>query len=582
MSDHGAFHTLTITGSEFRSNNTKDFLVSLGEGRTCNVTAVTSTTVTCTARNLTAGSHPLSVFVQPAGIASMERPLFVEVPSKPGGVGPLTGAGTLREHNVTLAVPTFPMNQWANISVRIGGSTCKITEINNTSLKCVAPSGAEGRVIIIIPDGQNATSVEGFFYNSSLSLGIIFLSPEKVSATGFETLAISGRGFGTDGAHGEVRVGDQVCPVLHWTETLVTCQVPAGLRPGQHFVLLATREKNYSRVGFVNVTFSVTGSSLRRGSVYGGTALLLKGGGFGDNCSLIDVAVGEDMTCDVASCSNDTIRCVTRRIQRRHYIRNTGSLIGYGPGYAWEPKKLAITEGDAVAWAWQRSDPFSLLSYNVFSTPSPSVKDFDGKGFRSGPATPAGTFGYAFPNSGTYYYASDPLSNGIVLSGQVEVTAPTPGFHTIRVTVAGVEAEYKPNGQVVSVTLDECGANPTAVEAISGCPDGYPTIEDKSAFVFVTHLCWTPQITGVSANQTPVSEIFSGLQVTVGTTLNITGTGFGSNTCKAKVKIGETHCRVTSVSDRGLSCTVEDQEDLISLRPLPIEVTIADSTDDDA
>ncbi|XP_068231985.1 fibrocystin-L-like [Palaemon carinicauda] len=569
-------YTLTITGSGFMSSNVNDFMVSLGDGGWCNVIAVTTTMVTCTATNLTAGNHFVSVFMQPEGLARMEKPLSFEVALKLKTIYPSTG-GTLGGYAITLVAANFPTIQSANYNVTIGGSVCEVTEVEKSSIKCLVPPGREGAADVVLNiNGQSSVLEKGFVYNSSLSPIITSISPEEISILGLETLHISGSGFGT-GVYGNVIIGPESCDVLSWTDSEVKCQVPPRLHSGRHFVVLCTDKEKCSRVGFVNVTFKVTSYSPLRGSVYGGTTMVLKGRGFGQNCSLVGVTIGENMTCDVTSCSEDTIRCVTRRIQRRHYIRNTGSLTGYGPGYAWDPQKLSIQEGDAVTWNWHRSsDPNSELLYNVFSTSSPILKEFDEKGFKSGHGTPVGNFTYGFQNSGTYYYASDPLKNSIVMSGQIEVTAPTSVTERIRVTFAGVEADFELDGEAVSVTLDECGDALLSTEAISGCLSDALQDTNQNNPYFVTDSCWTPQITGVSAKQTLMSKIFKGLQVTVRTKLNIEGIGFGSETCKVQVKVGQAHCRLTSVSDERVICVIEDSENLVSLRPLPIRLTIAD------
>lgn len=64
----------------------------------------------------------------------------------------------------------------------------------------------------------------------------------------------------------------------------------------------------------------------------------------------------------------------------------------HGPGYAWNPKRVVIREGDSVKWEWTKNDPLSQLMYNVFQTSSGAAYEYDGSGFNSGSPTSAGGF----------------------------------------------------------------------------------------------------------------------------------------------------------------------------------------------
>lgn len=78
----------------------------------------------------------------------------------------------------------------------------------------------------------------------------------------------------------------------------------------------------------VDYVFSITSTSLLKGSVKGGTTVMLKGQGFGSDCSRLKVLLGKDNDCDEIVCDNESLTCVTRVPQKMYEITNTGFSSG--------------------------------------------------------------------------------------------------------------------------------------------------------------------------------------------------------------------------------------------------------------
>lgn len=75
-------------------------------------------------------------------------------------------------------------------------------------------------------------------------------------------------------------------------------------------------------------TLKVTSSSPATGSVNGGTIMVIRGEGFGSNCSLLEVDLGDGVICDVTECSDTELSCKVMVTPRTHVVKNNGSNTG--------------------------------------------------------------------------------------------------------------------------------------------------------------------------------------------------------------------------------------------------------------
>ncbi|KAK7084670.1 hypothetical protein SK128_002604 [Halocaridina rubra] len=396
-------HTLTINGTDMSSSDISDYTVIVGSEK-CTVSSVTSSLIICSVPALTAGSHPISVIMQPFGAALQPDPVvaYLVTPTITS-INPSTG-GTGGGYSIIIYGSGFPsdISGWAGSSAYVNGFDCEITDADDTSVTCTVPAGSAGVVDVAVSiSSVMATLSSSFTYDSTLSASITSVLPMVSSVLGGDELNITGTDFGT-GSEGFVMVGSSACEIVTWASAAITCTLPSN-SPGVHVVKVYTGSNGYAS-GSVSVTykFKVTGSSLTTGSVYGGTTLVIDGEGFGSNCSLLEVEIGDSMICDITECNDMQLTCTTRLVSRNHVVTNMGSAKNYGPGYAWTPKVLTIQEGDSVTWSWMKKDIYSQLVYNVFQTASASDKTYDGTGFNSGAPTMAEKIEVIPGNQSTY------------------------------------------------------------------------------------------------------------------------------------------------------------------------------------
>ncbi|XP_066939677.1 fibrocystin-L-like [Macrobrachium rosenbergii] len=577
----GTLYTFTVSGSGFTSSNLKDYSVVIGN-KLCTVTSVTSTELKCTVDHLRAGNHPVVVRMQPVGSATQPNPpLSTTVSVAITAITPSSG-GTGGGYRLTVTGTGFPENLegWEGNSVTIGGAECDIVAATPSTVTCIAPPGAAGSASTIATVDGTPSSAASFTYDASLSASIASISPTSSSVLGGDLLTISGSGFGSVQDTSTVMVGVKPCKPVSWSDVSIQCTLPS-LSHGQHPIIVDIKDKGYASGSYeIAYTFKVTGSSTTHGSVYGGTRVVVQGAGFGTNCSLLEVNLGEDVECSIIDCSDTEILCKVHLVPRKHVIRNNGSHPSYGKGYAWEPKLLNVCEGDTVSWVWTKNDPLSQLLYNVFEVSAPGIREHD-KGFTSGDPKSAGSVSVEFPNAQIVYFAGAPVYDDLVMTGQVNVLRPKPETFRVTVKLGGITATNELGGGSGSTNfgtgINGCGS--TVDTALSRCdvngtayvPSSPP---DNSHLYFFTDKCFTPSVTGVSADRTFSVAQLSGLQVTAGVTLTINGTGFGPQSCQNQVKIGEAVCTVVTASESLIECKLQSQEELMSIKPYGLQLNV--------
>ncbi|XP_063605340.1 fibrocystin-L-like [Penaeus indicus] len=570
--DVSGSHTLTIVGTGFSSSDNNDYSVTVG-GSVCSVSAVTTTQVTCTVAYLPAGTFPVAVSMQPVGSALQpDPPLSYAVTVSVTSVTPATG-GTGGGYSVVVAGTGFPADLagWEGSSVALGLKDCAVTDADTASVTCTAPAGTGVVEVSVTVGGTSASLSSAFTYDASLSAILTSVSPTTSSVLGGELLTITGSDFGS-GTDGYVMVGEEMCEPSTWAAASITCTLPP-LSPGVHPVTVYTGSRGFaSGSASVTYTLKVTSYSSATGSVKGGTIMVIRGEGFGSNCSFLQVDLGDGVMCDVTECSDTEVTCTVMVMPRTHVVRNDGSNTVHGSGYAWNPKLIVVREGDSVEWEWTKNDPLSQLMYNVFQTSSGAAYEYDGSGFNSGSPTSAGSYIVAFPHQGTYFYAGTPIANNVVLSGSVEVLKPAQKAYKVMLSLGGIEAEFVPDGAAVSVSVDGCA--PILEAAITDCNSTAPDAPDADALYFITDMCLTPAVTGVSASSTQNVPGLSGLQVAGGATLTLTGSGLGDSTCQTQVWVGDSSCTVTASSDTSVTCDLDDYDSMVSLRPFPLVVNV--------
>ena len=94
------------------------------------------------------------------------------------------------------------------------------------------------RVIVLNYDLNDAAQIEVRIYSPHIAT----ISPASGSRNGGYPLTVNGTGFGTGGANARVTVEGWNCPVTAWSDTRVTCTMPALPFTGPYAVQVQTQE----------------------------------------------------------------------------------------------------------------------------------------------------------------------------------------------------------------------------------------------------------------------------------------------------------------------------------------------------
>ena len=575
---------LTIEGSGFTEDIT-DFEVDVG-GRSCQVTAASASSLTCSLEDGPAGDLDISLWVKSAGKASgsVSFTLALEIVSFSPASGSVGGGTTL-----TIDGTGFPASLagWEGNQVTIGGGSCQVTETSYTQFKCVTPaadSTARRRrrsvsdstaTISISVNGQTAEAATTFGYTSASTPTVTELSRLEGSPAGGETLVITGSMFDYESPFNQVTIGagGPQCEIQQWKPTEITCVLPP-LGNGNHDVIVKTKDNGFadtSQVSPIQVDFTLTGASPLVGSVQGGTKINIAGSGFG-NCSDVVFNVGAEHSCVVEpeGCTDSLVSCTVEKNPTMHVIYNTGKHNKFGPGYVWEPSSLTIRPGDKVRWSWNLPVTQEGTGVSLYSAGSATAKEWDGKGFKSGSKSSKGNYIYQFASEGTFFYNTEDVIEGedVFMPGKIIVAAPSADeVVEITASVGTVQAE--------TVTG---GATPASPDPAADCSfaDNSCAAASSSALEFTFSSCLTPQISELSVYSGSVAGNSSAVMGYGSAALNITGSGFSSVQCENVVKVGESNCIVTAASESEILCDV-DMASVTSLQPHTVSVNVGNN-----
>ncbi|XP_050685917.1 fibrocystin-L-like isoform X2 [Eriocheir sinensis] len=568
--------TIEVYGGGFTSNDLSDYGASLGDVE-CAASAIdnsqdqNSLTVSCDIS--VAGVYTFSVRMQPYGVFyTGSITLNPTITSLSVAEGPMTAY-----FPITVFGSGFPSDaaDWEADSsyVKIDEADCEVLSGDATEVTCMVPprEAASGSLVVSVFVAGADASYDGFTYTAVSEVPTISsLSASTLSVYGGEELVITGTTFGS--SEGTVKIGSEPCEVTSWAAESVTCTTPS-LAPGSYSVSLLTDGLGLAETS-VDYVFTITSASKLKGSVKGGTTVTLKGEGFGSDCSLLKVLLGDEDECDVVECQPTSLTCVTRIVPKHHEILNSGMSTEFS--VQWSPNVLDVREGDTVTWKWLKLSENSQLEYSVCQVPNPlaDCEDDDGTGFNSGPKTVAGQFTVNFNQQGTYFYSGQPASSsGLVMRGQINVIRPPTEARKITVLLGDQEATIDLSNVEEPIAGDGCTPNQ---EPLADCTEADPTVPDDGYLYFQAHTCYTPVISSVATDSFTGVPGLSGVQLIEGVSLNIEGSGFNdeaSGQCKSSVRVGNAPCVLGQVgSSTALTCD-PNMEDLgVSYYPVSVRV----------
>ena len=384
----------------------------VGKQYPCTVTAVTTTTISCSA---TAPStfiptrFGISVW-EPATTsatvaytysASLSPTITTIVPSSGSAGG---GA------SVTITGTNFNIDSQQN-DVTIGNARCLVQSVSDArdSLVCVteanAPNAAAVVNVMVLPIGSATGTVT---YNYQLEITSLALenAAAQASVEGGLPLAINGIGF-QDVTSLTVTVGYAACRPTSITPTVITCLLPAAVRPNPNANVFFSRQPlqpDYTlradttsvvRVSVNGILATIDDATLsiayaqsatpritavsqdeQTASVptYAGDIITITGTGFaatGNEVTLVHVATGGTSTCGVQTESTTSVTCVaspTKFGRSRVAVRVPGSGLAYTgrtcpTGTFLMCDGQCLTDADCRRAAWGRYGCQDIVDY---------------------------------------------------------------------------------------------------------------------------------------------------------------------------------------------------------------------------
>merc|ERR1712106_837006 len=395
------------------------------------------------------------------------------------------------------------------------------------------------------------------------------VSPSSSSPLGGDVLTIDGSAFGAN--WGKVLLGDNECTIITWFPTQITCTLPSNTH-GDYPVHVAVPENGYadvSTVSPVSYNFIVTDMTPRKGSSLGGTKMKLTGSGFGD-CSDIAVSIGDMMSCDIDTCTDTEIICVTKKTSKVHQVSNGGRHPVYGPGYVWSPKEVVVQPGDMVDWVWNLQVASEDTGISVQQASTSTSNDWDGTGFKSEKSA-KGRLQQTFDSPGTYFYSSKPVfGDELFMKGTVKVESATEDTTgALSVMMVDIPAAHQVIADTGSVDFGAC--------VLAGSSDCVDDPSSSDSFMFTAAVCLTPVVTSVEISSGAQNMSSMPLEGFSGAELIITGSGFSDNSCQNEVSIGENgKCTVSAATASSITCEVDGSGSppFESLKPGKINVNV--------
>ncbi|XP_004640150.1 fibrocystin-L [Octodon degus] len=541
---------LTIVGSGFSPSSA----VSVSVGPTdCSLLSVEENEIKCQILHGSAGRLPVAVSVADTGLAqSTESQGFHFVyQSQIAHIWPDSGSlagGTL------LTLSGFGFSE--NSTVLVENETCNVIEGNLSRIICRTPKRSEGTIdVSVITNGFQATARNVFRYNCLQTPVITDFSPKIRKILGDVNFTIKGYNFGNELTQNiKVYVGGKSCQILHWNLTDIRCLLPL-LSPGKHSFYVevgnwgfaSTSDKLNASVQYV---LEVTGMFPHRGSLYGGTEIIITGAGFSTVPTENSVLLGS-FPCNVTSSSESIIKCTLCSTGNVFRITNDGDDLVHGLGYAWSPSVLNVSVGDTVIWQWRSHPLLRGVGYRVFSVPSPGSASYNGEGFTNGrQKSLSGSFSYQFTSPGIHYYSSGYVdeAHSVSLQGVINVLPAETRHLPLHLFVGSTEATYAQGGPE-NLHLGSPVASCLATEPLCGVDD--TKVKHSNAFLFELSRCVSPSISSITPSAGTVNEL-----------ITITGSGFSNLTCANKVTIGHYPCVVEESSANSIMCRVDPQNSM--------------------
>ena len=165
---------------------------------------------------------------------------------------------------------------------------------------------------------------------------VSMIDPTTGATIGTNTLSIMGSNFGTNGT---VTLGGATCSIISWSNTVISCIVPAGQGMGLPLVVTVDGVQSLTYYGFSYLSPSVETMDPGSGVTQGGTYNVVYGSNFGTNAT---VTLGGN-TCPVISCAHTQLTCRIPPGQGTNIplvVTVSGQLDGSYKNFSYEPSDI--------------------------------------------------------------------------------------------------------------------------------------------------------------------------------------------------------------------------------------------------
>ncbi|KAG2464816.1 PKHL1 protein, partial [Polypterus senegalus] len=461
-----------------------------------------------------------------------------------------------------------------SVSITVVGMPCSIVSFSYTSIICdTAPSAERAGNVQLSVNGIPAACYSDcrFHYTDSSLPQVDSVSPDTVDSSS-TVLSINGTGFGSDPDNVLILIGDFTFHPSQVTETEITC--PIGPLPAGSYILNVVVMSKGLATGNIAISSLATATlSPNSGSFLGGTTLLITGNGFYPGYTTVTVG---GIPCAITNITTSEVKCTTAANNRGNASVNIQVLSTvYPPLY---------------------------FMYSVDSTPVISSVD---------PSTGSSGMTISISGSGFGTVADDivvtiggaPCAVIEVNDTEVQCILGSHSGGSFAITLLHVMKGYATSSVSFIYKLDLKSVTPSqgsfgggAILQLSG--DGF---DEQLSAVFVcntscvvdtlrssstTLYCEVPLSNGTGSSQVcDVTVSIGNNLVTLsnaftyeslltpvvtavtprrggtggGTSLTISGSGFGSDIDKVMVTIARTPCNVTYVNETEIICITDAQ-----------------------
>src|SRR5271166_2940023 len=506
--------SVTITGTSFGSTQGTSTVKFNGT----TVTTIGSWSATSIVATVPTGATTGNVVVTVSGTASNGVSFTVVAAPSITSLSPTSGAAGAA---VTVTGTNFGSTQGTG-TVKLNGTTATVTSWSATSIKVTVPTGATTGNVVVFASGVNSNGAAFTVFPSITSL-----SPTS-GAVG-ASVTITGLNFGSTQGTSTVKFnGTTATTIGSWSATSIVATVPTGATTGNVVVTVGSNASN--GVSFTVVAApSITSLSPTTGAV--GASVTITGTNFGSTQGTSTVKFNGTAVTTIGSWSATSIvATVPTGATTGNVVVNASGVNSNGVSFtvvaAPSITSLSPTTGAVGA-------SVTITGTNFGSTQGTGTVSFNGTAVTTIGSWSATSIVATVPTGATtgnvVVNASGVNSNGVsftvVAAPSTTSLSPTSGAVGASVTITGTNFGSTQGTGTVSfngtaaTTIGSWSATSIAATVPTGATTGNVVVTQNGlasngvSFAVLP----TPTITSVSPNS-----------ATIGTSVTISGTNFGS------------------------------------------------------